>query len=646
MFKKILLVSLFFTFALHADEELMQNEIKHVVILLLENRSFDNVLGWLYSETDAPENFVPGSVEPKFLGLSEEMLGQYINELRNSRGELVFSSPPVKGTPSLEGTGLMNSPKFDPQEVFDHVTVQLFNGNANASMKGFLQDYATLWKEIDWIDQQSEITAVMETYTDKQLPVFYGLARHYAVSDYYFSSVPTQTNPNRAFSICGTSDGQIVNGFLGISNFTSDTVWNRLNEESPETSWTIFWQADAVPLLYPGPLSGTNLFSRLHQIPNLDTHFQRFNEFHRLATAGQLPDISYLEPLWTQSINMSFEEKKALKNAAKEELIIGLQGNDCHPPGDTRTAENLLANIYTSLTANEEAWNKTLWIIVFDEHGGLFDHITPPAAIPPDSQMQNGFKFDRYGVRVPAIFISPRIQPKTIVRSDRPEIPFDHASIVATLLKWKKIDKAKWNLGKRVANAPTFDSMITLKEPRTDVMLPSSEPQVLIENKNDVVQMGDRFYLKNKDGNYLIKSPCINRQYAHVGSKKDRIAYTFTGCSGPLTVGSFALIECCDKSLGEKKFLQTSLQTQECTFDKNSANSNQWWTIKCEDNSCVGAKIRYGDKIYLENHTYYDLVQYVPSRLVKTKGLFGTYVKTEPMTQKEAKGDYWILEKL
>ena len=78
-------------------------------------------------------------------------------------------------------------------------------------MTGFLQDYASLWDEDDWMNQKKDICAVMESYTDQELPVIYALARHYAVSDLWFSSVPTQTNPNRAFLACGTSDGQIIN---------------------------------------------------------------------------------------------------------------------------------------------------------------------------------------------------------------------------------------------------------------------------------------------------------------------------------------------------------------------------------------------------------------------------------------------------
>ena len=379
---------------------LMQKQIKHIVILMMENRSFDNVLTWLYNEKEPPSHFIPTDAEPHFLGLYESTLNQYTNSLKNSNGQVVYSCAPIKGIPSVSSTKFLNSPKFDPNEPFPNVTTQIFGneGNSEPTMSGFLQDYASLWDEEDWLDQKETICAVMETYTDKEFPLLYGLARHYAISDLWFSSVPSQTNPNRAFSICGTSDGEIVNGFLGKSLFQSDTLWNRLTEKSPQTTWSIFWQSDMLPVLFPGPFNGTNSFASLNRIPNLQDHFQTIDYFHELARKGQLPDISLLEPQWTLSLNFSPKEEEVVNFIFKnQELIAGLQGNDLHPPGDIRTAENLLANIYTSLSSNKEAWSETLLIVTFDEHGGLFDHVPPPAAIPPDNKFQNGFKFDRYG---------------------------------------------------------------------------------------------------------------------------------------------------------------------------------------------------------------------------------------------------------
>lgn len=100
-----------------------------------------------------------------------------------------------------------------------------------------------------------------------------------------------------------------------------------------------------------------------------------------------------------------------------------------------RPGEDLLAQIYTSLLANLPAFQRTLLIITFDEHGGTFDHVHPPVAVPPDGCHQEGFAFDRYGVRVPTLFVSPRVLPSTLLRAGLPHEwpPFDHTSIAATV---------------------------------------------------------------------------------------------------------------------------------------------------------------------------------------------------------------------
>jgi len=630
---------------LNATENLMQSEIEHVVILMLENRSFDNVLGWLYDQ-DAPQHFIPHTTNPEYLGLTEETLNLYVNTLKNSKGEVVYSSPPIKGLPSVAKSNLINSPKFDPNEPFENVTAQIFNGESLPTMTGFLQDYASLWKESSWIEQKEDICGIMEGYTKNELPLVHGLAKHYAVSDYYFSSVPTQTNPNRAFSLCGTSEGQINNGFLGKNLVYSDTLWNRLEEESPETTWTVFWQSDFIPVIYKGPLTGTNLFASMGRIPNLEKHFMRFNKFHELARKGTLPNISYLEPQWTLSVNVTPKEKSIFDEIFKDEdLILGFEGNDAHPPGDVRTAENLIANIYTSLTANTDAWNKTLFIIVFDEHGGLFDHIVPPASIAPDSQNQNGFNFDRYGVRVPIIFISPRIAEKTVVRAENPTIPFDHTSFIATLLKWKNIDQSKWKMGKRVDNAPTFESVITLKQPRSDTIIPYLNEKPVYDHQNDAIQMGEKFYIRDSMGNYIVKSPELFKYFAQLGPIENRVAFSFEGGEGNLTVGSFALLKSSDQSLNDKNLLQTALTSCDCVFSENTEDPEQWWIIKRFDTSCTGADVHYNDPVYFENHSYFNLTQYIPVRLAIDIGVLGKYIKTVPITQERAENDYWFLEK-
>lgn len=629
------------TFKLLSDDQspsLMQQNIKHVVILMLENRSFDNVLTWLYSQENPPSQVIPRtSNSTPFFGLSYKDLALYTNVVKDSKGNFVFSSPPIKGIPSVANTKFLNSPKFDPNEEYSHVINQIGLGNGSEpTMLGFLQDYASIWDEEDWDFYMKDICSVMETYTDHELPVTYGLARHYAVSDYWFSSIPTQTNPNRGFSLCGTSEGEVINATLG-TKFKSDTIWNRLDKESPDTTWSIFWEVEVPGFSSNGPFSGAYTFTALNKIDNLQSHLKSIDCFHDLARKGQLPHISYVEPQWTYSYNVTPLEKEFLALTSDEDFIVGLQGNDMHPPSDMRTAENLLSNIYASLISNKEAWAQTLFIIYFDEHGGLFDHVPPPPAVAPDHMFQNGFEFDRYGVRIPVIFISPLIEKGTIVRSDNPAIPFDHTSMISTLLKWRNVDKSKWNMGRRVDIAPTFESVITLTEPRQDCVVGAETTSL-----DNVVQLGDAFCLRNKNGNYLSASKWVNR--ATVGSKEDKLTLVCSG-SGKLTHGSFSIFNAPNYIENGLSLLGRQSKLFDCAFSHDIQNPNQWWTIKSVDRPYLGAEICYGDKVYIENHVYRDLFQLVPGRLCEHDGLLGKYAVAKPITKSNSEDNYWFIER-
>ena len=111
---------------------------------------------------------------------------------------------------------------------------------------------------------------------------------------------------------------------------------------------------------------------------------------------------------------------------------------------------------------NSSYWENMLLVITTDEHGGNYDHIPPSwGATPPDDfRMEAGFNFDRFGVRVPTILISPWVAPGTVFRSET-NVPYDHTSFLATLLNWFGIPQSEWGLGNRILNAPTFENVLT-----------------------------------------------------------------------------------------------------------------------------------------------------------------------------------------
>ncbi len=439
------------------------DQIKHVVYLMLENRSLDNVLGWLYADTgNRPAYNLPPQNPPVYYGLEEN---KYFN--LDAKGQKHYVT---KGT-----GGWMNVPSYDPYEEYEHVNNQLFESEQTPvypkapTMGGFYKDFATHY------DSPYQI---MQTYTPAELKVINGLARNFAVSDSYYASIPTQTNCNRAFAATGNSiglnaakqlEGWVNNHFGSILDpkklvvtFNQRTIWNVLNQNgcASTADWMVFYNQIWTKYCFTRDM--------LNQIqdPSLDAHFAPIAKFYQLAQAGQLPKFSFLEPEWGLMW-----------------MHIGQNGNDYHPPCNLEPGEKFLANVWKSVTYNKTAWNKTLLIVNFDEHGGTYDHIKPPwkAAVPwgagtptPASTEQN-FLFDRFGVRVPLILASPYIEASTVFRSTT-STPYDHTSVLATILNHLNIPKQKWLLGNRTLNAPTFEGVLTRTAPRDDV--PQFEPAV------------------------------------------------------------------------------------------------------------------------------------------------------------------------
>jgi phospholipase C len=191
-----------------------------------------------------------------------------------------------------------------------------------------------------------------------------------------------------------------------------------------------------------------------------------FHRAYAAASAGTLPAFSFLEPSWGYG-------------KGTPDGFVGKQGNDYHPPTWLGPGEAFVGRVYDVLTTNATAWAKTLLVITFDEHGGTYDHVDPGwSAVPPDADVgPDGFRFDRYGVRVPTIMASPWIPRGTVFRAPATSPhPFDHCSMIATLLKWQGVDPAAAGLGQRVAVAPTFESVLadTRRDDVPPLVIPAS----------------------------------------------------------------------------------------------------------------------------------------------------------------------------
>jgi phospholipase C len=399
--------------------------------LMLENRSFDHMLGLLYSDA--------GNVSPS---------GQPFDGLSGDESNPATNGSPVAIRP-INGSGSVDysMPGADPGEGFAATNLQLYASNtpsegATPTMNGFVTDFSSTlsWeaKEGTWdIVAGTTASDIMGIFTPAGLPVLSGLAKGYAVSDRWFSSVPTETMPNRAFASAATSQGHMDDA---TKSFTAPTIFGLL--EQAGVSWSIYGY-DAEPLTRLTFSDTTNA---------AESHFGKFADFKAAAAAGSLSSFSFLEPSWSAT------------------------GNSQHPNYDVALGEQLIYDVYEALRSGP-SWPTTLLVVTYDEHGGCYDHVPPPSgAAAPDSTVgEFGFDFQRFGVRVPTVLVSPLIAPGTVLRAPASGAPFDHTSILKSL----ELRFGLPTLTRRDAAAADFWSVLTEPVPRVDdplagVVVPTS----------------------------------------------------------------------------------------------------------------------------------------------------------------------------
>lgn len=440
-------------------------QVKNVVFLMLENRSLDNVLGWLYAGTK-PTHVYPDKSSPDYDGLVK---GKFTNPCHTFFGGV--KDYPVVPVPDNLGSSQDRVPAYDPTEElrvsggWNGVMNQLFGNqdritglpatNQTPRMLGFLQDYYSRYM-LEWQGLDS-----LWCYTPGQLKSINGLAASFAVSDRWFCSVPSQTNPNRAYSLIGTSQGWESNASLAVQQFKGDTIFNGLvrGKKTWGLYYTDTWKNGLSYTEYTFP-GITAARAGGGEVGSLDAFFAH-------ASAGTLPDFTYLEPAW---------------GYGKGELFK--QGTDFHPPTSVLYGDAFVSKVAAAVR-NGPQWGQTLLVVTFDEHGGTYDHVAPPwGAINPDGipGRESNFGFNLFGARVPTILISPFVRSGTVFRAPSDSaFPFDHTSFVKTLLLWAGVDLGNVHFGKRMPQAPTFDGVLADEPVNTSavaLLSPPAQPQL------------------------------------------------------------------------------------------------------------------------------------------------------------------------
>ena len=350
--------------------------LKHIVVLMMENRSFDHMLG-----------AVPG------IGGIDDA-GAYSNP--DTTGALVRPQALAEFQSQLQP---------DPDHHFPAVDLQIFGGDPNrvANMQGFVKSYYNQQQNVAHSHQ------ILYYFKQSDLPVLTTLATEFAVFNRWFASIPGPTICNRAFAHYGTSFGRVDMNLLYI-NEPFKSIYDRLVGAPPHTSKLYYYDTAS------STMEITNLLQHQPEV------FGTFDQFLSDCEHGTLPDYSFVEPNYSDHDTDTGEEV----------------ANDQHPDHNVQAGEAFIASVYNAIKGNAALWASTALLIVYDEHGGIFDHVVPPACTPDqftatanDTGTGQPFAFDRLGVRVPAILVSPWIPKGTIVSR-----VLDHASIPATVTQF------------------------------------------------------------------------------------------------------------------------------------------------------------------------------------------------------------------
>jgi phospholipase C len=419
------------------------DKIEHVVVLMMENRSLDNLAGWLY-DGERPLRNIPKKDLPTFDGL-QSTDGQPGVDSRywNTLVAADHDKPTAKKVyPHNCGDGQwaadLNTPSPGPVEVVGGFLRGIFGTDkpaaaAPANMYGFLEDYRghlthSLKKSSAELDALAE--QIMACYTPAQVPIFSALARGFAISDRWFCSAPCQTWPNRSFVHTGSSFGRLNNMEKVDDEGEHTRPWKNKPSNAPYIDQPrIFDVFEA-----QGVRTRVYNDSRLPALAHLQFGLSSWRWDAQLLT--DLDDIS-LHP------NYIFLEPQMF-------FQLGWVPQDYHPPYLIVQGDVTLRRVYT-LLSESGLWHKTLLIITFDESGNCYDHVPPPKAIRPPasntpqfpaSQIGTLNPFDMYGPRIPTVLVSPYVDKSVVFRSEKAPLQggitpeFDHCAVLASLRDW------------------------------------------------------------------------------------------------------------------------------------------------------------------------------------------------------------------
>jgi phospholipase C len=403
-------------------------EIEHIVVLMMENRSFDQMLGYLKRDGMPDVRGLDGSESNP----DDKNVEQKVFEW--GADQTVFH-------PSQDPSGKI----LDPCHSKECVSEQLADGN-----RGFIKNFVATRKDASGksVAIPSEYHRLpMGHYGAQHLPTYDFLARTFCVCDAWHSSVPGDTWPNRLFALAGHEGEKAIPSLLDrvlepfkhqrhlIENAPIYAV-EAFTRQLAEDQWRWYSHdpatlraADTRYREFDHPERGNFAFFDRQKVSLLTQLLESAavtpDSFLDDAANGRLPAVSWIDP--------NFIDLK----------VLDPNSNDDHPPSDVRAGQALVLELYEALR-NSRQWDNTLLVVVYDEHGGFYDHVSPP---PLD--IDDGSGYATYGIRVPALVVGPRVAQQVSHEH------FDHTSLIKTILLRFAADpvRAIADMGSRVQHA-------------------------------------------------------------------------------------------------------------------------------------------------------------------------------------------------
>jgi phospholipase C len=425
--------------------------VEHIVVVMMENRSFDQMLGFLSKHGRVPD--VRG-LQGGEVNFDEE--GQAHESFEWAEEQTSFHPP-------QDRSGKILDPCHGPGCVAEQLEA-FHDQSPGGYVKNFLSRKDKQGRLLDIPEQYRGLP--MGYYSEKHLPVYDLLAREYAVCDAWHSSIPGDTWPNRLYATAG-EEGESVTRRPGLLH-------------------RLLKRLQGLPVL--GQLSNAPIYDvkafthqlRLDQwrwyshdpatLRGADATYRDFRHLNRENFAYF--DRKRMSPLTKAAEGLIVElHDSFLDDAAKGQLrevswidpnfidlkVLDPNSNDDHPPSDVRAGQALVLEIYEALVKSPN-WENTLLVVVYDEHGGFYDHVLPPQAPAGDPG-----KYKTLGVRVPALVVGPRVGQGVCHQV------FEHTTLISTILR-RFADRPEEAIAKmpaRVHGAPHLGSLLE-REPRPE----------------------------------------------------------------------------------------------------------------------------------------------------------------------------------